>query len=143
LAILFVAKSDVTPQLLLTGPVRLAGAASKEEIASVFAALEAQELADTTERAPEINELLKSTVTVLVPCPLAIDELAGAVQLKLTPFITGTVYVFEVPAQTWVDGPVMVPGVGIAELAASVRAALVPQELDAVTERLPVVKPGL
>ena len=61
------------------------GLAGLEEIDSVLRALVPQALLPETVNEPDVNKAEKFTVTELVPCPLAMDALAGAVQLNVTP----------------------------------------------------------
>ena len=57
------------------------GWAGLEEIDNVLRALVPQALLPETVSDPDVNKAEKLTDTELVPCPLAIDALAGAVQL--------------------------------------------------------------
>jgi hypothetical protein len=61
--------------------VTVEGVAGFDKMLSVRTPLVPQLLAAVTERLPEIHEAEKLTVTELVPCPLMMDALAGAVQL--------------------------------------------------------------
>ena len=57
------------------------GVAGLDKMLSVRAPLVPQLLVAVTLRVPEVHDAEKLTVTEFVPCPLAIDALAGAVQL--------------------------------------------------------------
>lgn len=115
------------------------GVAGTEAIDKVRNALVPQALVPETVREPDVNEAEKFTVTEFVPCPAAIEALAGAVQLYVTPLTLVTEYVPEVPAHTAVAAPVIVEGVAGFDKMLSVRAPLVPQLLVAVTEREPEI----
>jgi hypothetical protein len=68
-------------QLPLAGPVIVPGVEGLEEIDKDRNALVPQALVPETVREPDVNEAEKFTVTEFVPCPAAMDALAGAVQL--------------------------------------------------------------
>ncbi len=57
------------------------GVAGLDKMLSVRALLVPQLLVAVTLRVPEVNDAEKLTVTELVPWPLLMDALAGAVQL--------------------------------------------------------------
>ncbi len=62
-------------------PVIEAGVPGFDKMLRVCATLVPQLLLAVTESVPDVNDPEKLTVTVLVPCPVLIDALAGAVQL--------------------------------------------------------------
>jgi hypothetical protein len=71
----------VALQLPYAEPVIPPGIPGTDEIAFVRNALDPQLLVAATVSVPEVNTDEKSTVTILVPCPLLMVVLAGGVQL--------------------------------------------------------------
>ena len=66
-----------------------------------------------TDIAPlEIKFGVKLTLIVFVPCPEMIFEPGGTVQLYVTPFINGVVYVLLSPGQTFIFPPLTLMLVG-------------------------------
>ena len=65
----------------LDAPLITEGVAGLDRMLSVLAPLVPQLLVAVTFSVPVVNDAEKLTVTALVPCPLAMDALAGAVQL--------------------------------------------------------------
>ena len=68
-------------QLPKPGPVMVPGVAGLEEMDNVLRALVPQALDPETVSEPDVNKAEKLTDTELVPWPVAMDALAGAVQL--------------------------------------------------------------
>ena len=68
-------------QTCTAAPVIFPGTAGLDIIANVLAVLAPQPLFALTDSVPDVNAAKKLTVTKLVPCPLAMVALAGAVQL--------------------------------------------------------------
>lgn len=119
------------------GPVIAVGAVGTDLIDCVFAPLIPHAFVAVTDIDPDKKVGLKSTVTVLVPCPLAMLALAGGFQVLVTPLTNGTLYVFVVPAHTSDTGPLMLTGVDGIDLIVCVRAPLLPQKFVATTEIVP------
>jgi hypothetical protein len=106
-------------------------------------ALEAQLLFAATVIAPAEYTLEYRTVIVFDPCPLTKVALAGTVQVyEMAPLTAATEYVAGVAVivQAFATGPEITPGVAGLFVTENVLAALMQEELDAVTEAVPEVK---